>query len=192
MHGHASLRGAALRSARNRSRTVMRSPTDVHRRPNLMAADRSRRPFSESGGRLLTCREEGPRSWLFSPTTPATTDLGIDCLGRRLGCLPDAKLPAAEPRAGGHRWLPDIQPPSLDRPAGAGGHPRADRVDHQPRPQGHDSGIDRDGLPGAGPARSRDPLAGMAAHLEDAKLDPASAGRARRRQLLRGLGRARR
>jgi hypothetical protein len=102
-------------------------------------------------------------------------------LGHRLGCLPDAQLPTTEPRAGGHRWLPNIQPPTLDGSAGVGGHPRADLVDHQPRPQGHHPGIDRDGLPGAGPARGRDPLARMAAHLEDAKLNPAGAFRARRR-----------
>src|SRR5215207_11251168 len=95
---------------------------------------------------------------------------------RRLARLPDAELPAAEPRAGGHRWLPDIQPPPLDRPPGVGGHPRADLIDHQPRPQGHHRGIDRDRLPRAGPARGRHPLARMTAHLEDAKRNPMGAG----------------
>ena len=99
----------------------------------------------------------------------------------RLGGLPDPQLPATEPRAGGHRWLPDIQPPTPDGPAGVGSHPRAELVDHQPRPQRHHPGIDRDGLPGAGPARGRDPLARMAAHLENAKLGPTGAGRGRRR-----------
>jgi hypothetical protein len=109
----------------------------------------------------------------LSVVTPGLTD--------QLGCLPDAQLPATEPRAGGHRWLPDIQPPTLDGPAGVSGHPRADLIDHQPRPQGHHPGIDRDGLPRGGPARGRNPLAGMAAHLKDAKLGPTGAGRARRR-----------
>jgi hypothetical protein len=110
----------------------------------------------------------------------------------QLARLPDAELPASEPRAGGHRWLPDIQPPTLDRPAGVGGYPRADLIDHQPCPQGHHLWIDRDRLPGAGPARGRDPLARMAAHLKDAKLDPASAGRARQGHRRCGPGRARR
>jgi hypothetical protein len=112
--------------------------------------------------------------------------------GHRLAGLPDAEVSAAEPGAGGRRWFPDIQPPTLDGPAGVGGHPRADLIDHQPRPQGHDLGIDRDRLPGARPARGRDALARVAAYLEDAKLHPASAGRIRRRQRLRRPGRARR
>jgi len=36
--------------------------------------------------------------------------------------LPDAELSAAELRAGGRQWFPDIQPPPLDGPAGVGGH----------------------------------------------------------------------
>jgi hypothetical protein len=100
------------------------------------------------------------------------------------GCwarLPHAELPAPKPRAGGRRRLPDVQPPTRDAPAGVGGHPRADLLDHQARAQGHDPGIDRDRLPGAVRARGRDALARLAGHLEDAKQGPASGGPAGRR-----------
>jgi hypothetical protein len=106
--------------------------------------------------------------------------------------LPDAQLPAAKPGAGGRRWLPDIQPSTPDAPAGVGGHPRADPFDHQPRPQRHHLGIDRDGLPGAGPARGRDALARVAGHLEAAKQGPASTGHTGRRRRLHRPGRGRR
>jgi hypothetical protein len=128
-------------------------------------------------------------SWLISVradpqlslVTPWSHGPETDRLRCRLGCLPDAELPATELPAGGHRWLPDIQPPTPDGPAGVGGHPSADLIDHQPRPQRHHPGIDRDGLPRARRAGGRDPPARMAAHLEDAKLGPAGAGCARRR-----------
>jgi hypothetical protein len=106
---------------------------------------------------------------------------GTNRIGSRLAHLPDAQLPAAKPRAGSRRWLPDIQPPTPDTPAGVGGQARAHLVDHQPRPQGHHPGIDRDGLPGARSARGRDPLARVAAHLEAAKQDCTSTGCAGRR-----------
>jgi hypothetical protein len=120
----------------------------------------------------------GWAGWGRSAVVPRTRD---EARGRRLARFPDTQLPPAKPRAGGRRWLPDIQSPTPDAPPGVGGHTRADLVDHQPRPQGHHPGIDRDGLPGAGPARGRNPLARMAAHLEDAKLGPTGARRTRRR-----------
>jgi hypothetical protein len=112
--------------------------------------------------------------------------------GRRLARFPDTQLPAAKPRAGGRRRLPDIQSPTPDAPPGVGGHTRADLVDHQPRPHRHHPGIDRDGLPGARPTRGRDPLARMAGHLKAAKQGPASSGRAGRRHRLHRPGRGRR
>jgi hypothetical protein len=131
----------------------------------------------------------GPAIIAVVPTNSAT--ISQRAPWRRLGCLPDAKLPAAKPRAGGRRWLPDVQPPTLDGSSRVGRHPRADLIDHQPPPQRHHLWIDRDRLPRAGPARGRDPLARMAGHLEDAELYPSSAGGARRRQVLPGPGRAR-
>jgi hypothetical protein len=131
----------------------------------------------------------GWAGWGRSAVVPRTRD---EARGRRLARFPDTQLPPAKPRAGGRRWLPDIQSPTPDAPPGVGGHTRADLVDHQPRPHRHHPGIDRDGLPGARPTRGRDPLARMAGHLKAAKQGPASSGRAGRRHRLHRPGRARR
>jgi hypothetical protein len=111
---------------------------------------------------------------------PCDHDPGMDQLGVSARALARRGAVGAKLGAGGHRWLPDVQPPALDGSPGVGGHTSADLVDYQPRPQGHDPGIDRDDLPRAGPARGRDPLAGMAGHLIAAQQGPASSGRAGR------------
>jgi hypothetical protein len=159
-----------------------------HEGPGWPGGGNNTPPLPCTGWTAPAFRTQVRRSPAVVPTTPQPP--ANERLGRRLGCLPDAKLPAAKPRAGGRRWLPDVQPPTLDGSPRVGGHPRADLVDHQPRVQGHYLWIDRDRLPRAEPARGRDPLARMAGHLEDAELYPSSAGGARRRQFLPGPGRA--
>jgi hypothetical protein len=145
-----------------------------------LATDRASRVISSG---------RGWAGWSRSAVVPRTRD---EARGRRLVRFPDTQLPAAKPRAGGRRWLPDIQSPTPDAPAGVGGNTRADLVDHQPRPHRHHPGIDRDDLPGARPTRGRDPLARMAGHLKAAKHGPASSGRAGRRHRLHRPGRTRR
>jgi DDE superfamily endonuclease len=116
--------GADLRGACHRRAQAVAVAAALDRPPGLL-----RRGLP--GGRRAGLRPgRSPLSTPAGPVRPASPDpnRAPSRKARWLARLPDAKLPAAKPRAGGRRRLPGIQPPSPDVPAGVGGNPRADLV----------------------------------------------------------------
>src|ERR671925_859733 len=92
--------------------------------PGLLQLTRHQPTAVTAPQACLEQRSGGRRAgWHQSALVPP--DQGRTEVEPGLARLPDPQLPAAKPRAGGRRWLPDIQPPTPDAPAGVAGHPQA-------------------------------------------------------------------